>query len=682
MKKRSESIMKRRSKCRRIVRIFTAVVLLVGICGLAPKEVSAAATTFGDEEVSYHQNTVNGSQRINQPEMTDTPQEMVMPEYTSKAIYKPQTTIMSGQKNSADECIILNRYNHKEEEETYHIGEYEIVVNYEAMSIDIYDDGDLIETMSQSSWDSGWIIGNRLYYSKDLDIFYYDFSTESTYDFMTMEEHGHYQEWEPYIEEILLYHNSYLYLKIDNGSLYDYSFIRINLKKKTQETIMEEAPTIMEPLGVYNGYMYCAYPTMDGGWYNGFARFSLGNYSQEEVIESSTSELFMYDKKIYYLEKDGRFNNTNSNLKYYDLASGIKTTLKTWKNHDMGIRKIKNGIIYLYGLQTNQEFQYNINSGTIKNVKYVAPLKGIKLSHKLIYSDNKRDIKDVCKITWDKSFEGNIEILYTTDPNIVYASDWNKKIKATKGKNYCLLNLKGGKTYYISVRTYKGKGENKVYSVESKKFKFYTREITSLVSKGYSWNYVKNGKNIYYSCKENGKYYIYKKDTKSGKQKTIMKMKKEIFLRNATNRYFYYTTAGYYSNLYVYDMKKKTKKKMNTKGSSDVVVVGGGKVICEGECCDGENIDFYCFNLDGSKRKKVGKGFFPFVYKNHIYWEQIKGYSEKTHFRYCRADMNGKNKKVVTKWIPDKEHYKIGKNVDWDAKKTYLKIRKIKKWTK
>ena len=545
MKKRSESIRKQRSKFKRIASGFTAVVLLVGMCGFTSTEASAEVKLLGSEEFSYHQNIENSPQMtdtpaemtepINTPEMTDTPAEMTEPistpemTNTPQITIKPQTTATTNQKNLEDECIILDRYHHTEEEETYNIQEYEIVVNHESMSIDIYDDGDVIETITDSYWDSGWIIGNKLYYSKGLDIFYYDVFTESTYDFMTIEpvKDSYDQQWEPHVTEIFLYHNSYLYLNIDNGSfLYDYSFIRINLKNKTQETILENAPTFMELLGVYNNYMYYAYPTMDGGYFNGFARFSLGSYSREEVIEKSTSEVFMYDNKIYYLEKDGIYNNTNSSLKYYDLASGIKTTLKTWKNHDMGIRKIKNGIIYLYGLYTKQEFQYNIYFRTIKNVKYVAPLKGIKLSHKLIYRDNKRDIEDVCKITWDKSFEGNIEISYTTDTNTVYGSDGNKQIKATKGKNYYLLNLKGGKNYYIKVRTYKGKGENKVYSVDSQRFKFSAREITTLASYGNGGTYAKVGRNICYSCKENGKYYIYKKDTKTGKQKVILQEKK------------------------------------------------------------------------------------------------------------------------------------------------------------
>lgn len=586
--------------------------------------------------------------------------------------------------NAASEngCIVLEGYNDEGENASYKIENNEIVMEDE--EICIYKDGDLIEEIEFTyGYNKAWIIDNTLYYCKELEIYFYDFYTESIKNFMTIEPVRTLddQEYEPYIEEIFLYHQSWLYLEIDNGDPYEESFIRINLENQKQETIIEKTAGIMDFIGVYNNYLYFGHN--DSEDYLGFSRISLGEHAKEEVIQGGcTSRVFVHDNKIYYLEK-----NTDSILKSYDMDSETKTTLKTWKNYDMEISEIKNGVIYLRSWPINQEFQYNISTGAVKNIKYIAPLKGIKVSHKLRYTDKKRNfIEDVCKITWDKSFEGNIEIYYDTEPGIVYSSNWKKKIKATKKKNYCLLDFKDGKTYYIKVRTYKGTGENKVCSVESK-FKFSSRDINSWdLSKGYNCNYIKNGKNIYYSCKENGNYYIYKRNTTTGKQNTIIKTKSKIRLRNATGRYFYYFTySGWKCNLYVYDAKKKTKKKMNTKGMYGIcsIVVGNGKVICEGEEGEFANPDLYCFNLNGSNRRKLGKGYATFIYKKSIYWEQIKGSPDvKIYHRYCRADMNGKNQKAVTKWIPDKEYYEIGKKVDFDSKKTFLKIQKIKKWKK
>lgn len=119
------------------------------------------------------------------------------------------------------------------------------------------------------------------------------------------------------------------------------------------------------------------------------------------------------------------------------------------------------------------------------------------------------------------------------------------------------------------------------------------------------------------------------------------------------------------------------------KNSISNVLIANGKVICG--CEDGEftNPSIYMFNADGSNRKKIGKGYGTFIYKKHIYWEQIKGSpDEPIYYRYCRCNVNGKNKKAVTKWIPDSEYFKIGKKVDYDIKKTYFKIAKIKKWKK
>lgn len=442
---------------------------------------------------------------------------------------------------SEDDCIVLEACGYEEEDKKYNVGEYEIVISYEEMNI--YKEGDLLNTVPYFAWNLGWIIDNKLYYTDRLDIYYFDFYTETMHEFMTIEpvKALSYEDWEPNVTEIILYQKPYLYLKIEQNSLYDYSLIRIDLNKKTQENIIEEAETIIRNLGVYNNYMYCAYPTHDGGYYNGFARISLGEYAKEERIEDNTSEVFMYENKIYYLRKNG---NMNSVLKYYDVTSGTKNTLKTWKNHNIGIKKIKNGIIYLYGLQTNQEMQYNIKTREVKNVKYVKPLKGIKVTHKTIYSNKKSTMKDVCKISWDKSFTGKIEISYGTSNYRTdhYYGNNTKRVKATKKKNYCYLNLTSGKKYYIVVRAYKGKEGSEIYSVDSKMFAFNSRAINSMNgSKQPSWNYIKRGKNLYYSCKENGKYYIYKRNTKTGKQKTILKSTKEIYLRIATNRYFYYS---------------------------------------------------------------------------------------------------------------------------------------------
>lgn len=592
--------------------------------------------------------------------------------------------------------IELKRYNDEGENASYEIGNHKIVMENEEgdEEICIYKEGELIEEIEFPAYDMvclAWIIDDVLYYSKDLEIYCYDFYTESIREVMTIEPMSNMdcQEYEPCIEEIILYYQSWLYLRINNGCYQDESFIRINLENQKQEIIMECSGP-MDFLGVYNNYMYFSYSTMDAGWVHGFSRISLGEHAKEEVIQREwTSSVFMSGNKIYYLEKKGDFGDADSILKCYDMDSEAKTTLKTWKNYDMEISEIKNGVIYLHSSPINQEFQYNISTGEVKNIKYIAPLKGIKVLHKLRYTNKKRDIEDVCKITWDKSFEGNIEISYGTTKA---ANDSTEQItKATRKNNYYILDKKyltSGKKYYIKIRTYKGKEENKIYSLYSKLFTFDSKDINSCdSSKGYNWNYIKNGKNIYYSCKENGNYYIYKRNTTTGKQNTIIKTKSNIRLHNATGRYFYYTIfSGSKDNLYVYDAKKKTKKKMNTKGMyyPDGITVGNGKVVCEdGVAVDFEMSHIYCFNLDGSNRKKLWKGYDPFIYKKGIYWKQVKGsFDTNIYYRYCKADMNGKKQKAVTKWIPEQEYYKIERKADYNPKETFLKINKIKKWRK
>lgn len=151
---------------------------------------------------------------------------------------------------------------------------------------------------------------------------------------------------------------------------------------------------------------------------------------------------------------------------------------------------------------------------------------------------------------------------------------------------------------------------------------------------------------------------------------------------NATNRYFYYMNSLFHRDLYVYDVKKGTNKKMNTDRMYICkVIVGNGKVICEGEDGEFTNPDLYCFNLNGSKKRKIGKGYASFIYKKRIYWEQIKGNPEtEIYYRFCSCDMYGKNERAETKWIPEKAYYKIARKVDYSAEKTFYKIRKNRKW--
>ena len=107
------------------------------------------------------------------------------------------------------------------------------------------------------------------------------------------------------------------------------------------------------------------------------------------------------------------------------------------------------------------------------------------------------------------------------------------------------------------------------------------------------------------------------------------------------------------------------------------------RLPCEGEDGDFTNPDLYCFNLDGRKIRKLGEGSAVFIYKKRIYWEQIKGNPDsKIYYRFCSAGMNGKNKKQVTKWIPQNEYYKIARKVNFSNQKTYFKIRKNRNWLK
>ena len=327
--------------------------------------------------------------------------------------------VFSGNKVSAtsqQNCIVLEPYSSEGASQSYSVESCEVVV--EDGELCIHQKGVVLERVQQSSWDTGWIIEDTLYYSKDEEIYSYVFSKKKFQTIMSFEaaKTPNYQEYEPKIIKVLAYYQTYLYVEIDNGSLYEFSVIRINLKSKTQQTIIENPSSTLyvEFLGIYNNYMYFAYPTMDPAWYHGFSRISLGDNPQEEVIEDSTSEVFLYGDKIYYLDKQGNSGNIDCTLKSYDLASGAKVALHNWKKQNLGIKKIENGIIYLYDLGTNQEYQYNISTGSLTNTNYVEPLKDIKVSHHLVYKDKKATIKDVCKITWDKSFEGNIEIDYNT----------------------------------------------------------------------------------------------------------------------------------------------------------------------------------------------------------------------------------------------------------------------------
>lgn len=589
--------------------------------------------------------------------------------------------------NSIDECIVIEDYIYKEE--NYNIGEYEIVVTDEVM--DIYKSGEWVKSLYKyDDWRTAWILDNKLYYSKNLDIYCYDFSTERVTNFMTVEEVREplNPDGEPEISEIQLYHQSYLYVYINNGSCYDYSLIRINLATKTQETIIEEDSLPSRLLGVYNNYMYCAISGFEYSSASGpLFRISLGENPRVEIIEEAIAmEVIWYENKIFYISwasYNSYGEDNTSKLICYDVASETKETIEIWEHQSIGIRKIEDGILYMYKIETFQEIQYDIGTGKVK-IEYLEPLKGVKVTHKLIYDDKKKSgIKDVCNISWDKSFTGNIEISYRKT-NEEYTN--RVQIKASKNKNNYRLELKGNHEYLISLKAYKEKADLlMIYSEDSKVFTFRPKEITSKDYSGYinNYNYVKRGNNLYYSYKQNGKYYLCKKNMKTGKEKKILR-KKGTWLQNATNRYLYYANAGR-NKLYVYDMKKNTTRKMNTKGiASPYVAVRNGKVFCK----DLDSVDFdpsyiYCFNLKGSNRKKIGEGGMPFIYKNHIYWEQAKlGVDENTYYRYCRADMNGKNKKVVTKWISENDYYKIASKLDYDTKKIYLKIKQIKKWNK
>lgn len=157
---------------------------------------------------------------------------------------------------SQNGCIVLERYNDEGEDASYEIGNNEIVMEDE--EICIYKDGELIEEIEFTYYDCKvWIIDDVLYYSKNLEVYSYDFHTESIKEIMTIEPVGNLeddQEWE-HIGEVFLYHQSWLYLSIYNDFDLAEKFIRINLDNKMQETIIEYG-FYREFIGVYNNYLY------------------------------------------------------------------------------------------------------------------------------------------------------------------------------------------------------------------------------------------------------------------------------------------------------------------------------------------------------------------------------------------------------------------------------------------
>ena len=314
---------------------------------------------------------------------------------------------------------------------------------------------------------------------------------------------------------------------------------------------------------------------------------------------------------------------------------------------------IKDGKAYFKELKKVKTQLKELKYKTYK-IPTIKPVTGIKVNHKLNYTiDNNYGYKtewvnDFCKITWDKSVAGNVQITYATDK---YFSDKKTKtVKASEKKNYCVLkDLYGGTTYYIKLRTYVG--DKCAYSKYSK--------VHKITMKNYQPGVDKEGNTLYYTYKKKEKYYICQKDLTTNDETKIISSDNWLRLQCIEGIYMYYTTGndkktGHESDLYVYKMDTKQKKFMLNQVCT-VGEIAFGKVFCQQDLylMDYEEADLYTFDLDGTNKKKVLENIISyFTYDNQIYWCDAEFAEDGGVYYILRScDLNGKNKTDVTEWI-------------------------------
>ena len=228
-----------------------------------------------------------------------------------------------------------------------------------------------------------------------------------------------------------------------------------------------------------------------------------------------------------------------------------------------------------------------------------------------------------------------------------------------------------GLSSYKKVSSYKSqKIGNTVYSMKynsrSNHFTIYMRrngKTRALVSDCVGGSFVTNGKVIYYTS---GTFYSY--GSFGGNYKNIRIRKYSISSRKSTTlryksgpasalapiacdgTYLYFGTCtqydGAYRNLSI--MKLKNKKVTTTKYSvSDIRRLSNGKLLISATKFP-HGGSLAVMNRNGSGKKLISGGVTQLSVKGrYIYYTESK-YSWES--RKCRCDLNGNNRKALTKW--------------------------------
>lgn len=165
---------------------------------------------------------------------------------------------------------------------------------------------------------------------------------------------------------------------------------------------------------------------------------------------------------------------------------------------------------------------------------------------------------------------------------------------------------------------------------------------------------ITNGKYLYYTKYENRKFYMYCMKLSTQKSKKIFCSTKQYEPYDKHGHYLYYSlpvwqTEDRGSTVYVYDLK--TKKRRHLADGIGRFVNDSKRIFLLGITGDESEVPIYCSKMDGSYKKRIGKGIDCFIYRNHIYWVKMKYIGSEKYYRLKGCDMNYKNKKYFTKWI-------------------------------
>lgn len=175
-----------------------------------------------------------------------------------------------------------------------------------------------------------------------------------------------------------------------------------------------------------------------------------------------------------------------------------------------------------------------------------------------------------------------------------------------------------------------------------------------ILKKGVESGIITNGKELYYTKYKNGKFYMYCMKLSTQKSKKVFSSSKQYVPYNKYGWYLYYSLPGWETEdrgdtIFVYDLK--TKKKKHLADGIGFLKMDSKRIFLKGITGDESEVPIYCAKLDGSHKKKIGKGIDCFIYKKHIYWVKAKYINSEMYYRLKKCDMNYKNEKYVTKWI-------------------------------